>query len=238
MAVTALDSALWLPQHRDFGRPPEPAMSTSTTSQLERLTFFSDAVFAIAITLLVIEIHVPRLSTLDDQAFLLALHELQPSFTGFMLSFLVIGALWVAHHRVFGMLADYNPMIMWPNLVLLMAVAFMPFATALMSSNPLARVPELFYTATLLIAGLLQRLLFSLALRVPYVRSDVSQEQVAAARWRSWGLPTAAALSLVLAWFHPGYNNFLLIGIPVLVRVYSGIGRHRVLRQKALATST
>ena len=210
-------------------------MSTSTTSQLERLTFFSDAVFAIAITLLVIEIHVPHLATLDDQGFLLALHELQPSFTGFMLSFLVIGALWVAHHRVFGMLTDYNPVIMWPNLVLLMVVAFMPFATALMSSNPLARVPELFYTAILLIAGLLQRLLFSLALRAPYMRSDALPEQVAAARWRSWALPTAAALSLVVAWFHPGYNNFLLIGIPVLVRVYSGIGRHRILRQQTIS---
>ncbi|MFI4958198.1 MAG: TMEM175 family protein [Lysobacterales bacterium] len=213
-------------------------MSKSITSQLERLTFFSDAVFAIAITLLVIEIHVPRLATPDDQAFLAALHELQPSFTGFMLSFLVIGALWVAHHRVFGMLADYNPMIIWPNLVLLMVVAFMPFATALMSSNPLARVPELFYAATLLVAGLLQRLLFNLALRAPYVRSDVSPEQVAAARWRSWGRPTAATLSLVLAWFHPGYNNFLLISIPVLVRVYAGIGRHRIMRQQALATTT
>ena len=212
-------------------------MNKNTNSQLERLTFFSDAVFAIAITLLVIELHVPHLGTQDDMAFLLALRELQPSFMGFMLSFLVIGALWMAHHRVFGMLADYNPAIMWPNLLLLMVVAFMPFATALMSSNPLARVPELFYAATLLIVGLLQRLLFTLALRAPYVRSDVPLEQVRAARWRSWGLPSAAALSLVLAWLHPGYNNFLLIGIPVLVRVYSGIGRRHAPRLPAIVTS-
>jgi uncharacterized membrane protein len=118
-----------------------------------------------------------------------------------------------------------------------MVVAFMPFATALMSSNPLARVPELFYAATLLIVGLLQRLLFTLALRAPYVRSDVPPEQANAARWRSWGLPSAAALSLVLAWFHPGYNNFLLIGIPVLVRMYSAIGRRHAPRLPAIVTS-
>ena len=134
-------------------------------AQLERLKAFSDAVFAIAITLLVIEVHVPRLDTLDDAAYLAALAHLVPSFMGFALSFLTIGALWVAHHRLFGVLEGYEPTLMWPNMLLLMVIAFMPFATALMSSNPLARVPEVFYSATLLAAGLLQLLLFRLALK-------------------------------------------------------------------------
>ena len=98
---------------------------------------------------------------------------------GFVISFLVIGALWAAHHRVFGMLGDYDSRLVMPNIVLLMVVAFMPFATALMSSNPLARVPELFYSATLLLAGLLQCWLFGRALREPYLRADV----IAARRW-------------------------------------------------------
>ncbi|WP_266169230.1 TMEM175 family protein [Dyella subtropica] len=206
---------------------------TTNASQLERLTFFSDAVFAIAITLLIIEVHVPHMSTGDDLAYLQALRELQPSFMGFMLSFLVIGALWMAHHRVFGMLADYNSAIMWPNMVLLMVVAFMPFATALMSSNASARVPELFYAGTLLLAGLLQHWLFSVALRAPYVRKDVTPDEIAATRWRSWGLPTAAALSLVAAWFAPGWNNFLMLGIPLLVRLYASVGRRRALHLQA-----
>jgi uncharacterized membrane protein len=149
---------------------------------------------------------------------------------GFVLSFLVIGALWVAHHRVFGMLADYSPTIMWPNMLLLMAVAFMPFATAFMSSAPLARVPEMFYSGTLLVAGLLQRMLFTRALRAPYLRHELAPELVSATRWRSWGLPTAAALSLVIAWFAPGWNNLVLIGIPLLVRLYAMMGRRRALR--------
>jgi uncharacterized membrane protein len=207
---------------------------SKNSSQLERLTFFSDAVFAIAITLLIIEVHVPHVSG-DDAAYWQALRELWPSFFGFMLSFLVIGALWMAHHRVFGMLADYSPRILWPNMLLLMVVAFMPFATALMSSHTLARVPELFYSGTLLMAGLLQRWLFALALRAPYVHADVPAEEVAAARARSWGLPTAAALSFVAAWFAPGFNNFLLIAIPFLVRLYAAAGRRRALRAKAAA---
>jgi len=204
-------------------------------SQLERLTFFSDAVFAIAITLLIIEVHVPHINGVADALYWQALGELGPSLFGFMLSFLVVGMLWMAHHRVFGMLHDYSPRLMWPNMLLLMTVAFMPFATSLMSSNPLARVPELIYASTLLVAGLLQHQLFAIALREPYVRTDVPAEEVTAARWRSWGLPTASALALLMAWFLPGYNNFLLIGIPILTRLYAAAGRRHALRQQAVA---
>ncbi|MGN6741495.1 TMEM175 family protein [Dyella sp.] len=202
-------------------------MSTHA-SQLERLTFFSDAVFAIAITLLVIEIHVPRLGVVDDQAYLAALHELMPSFMGFILSFLVIGALWAAHHRVFGLLADYDSGLVMPNLLLLMVIAFMPFATALMSANPLARVPELFYAGTLLTAGLLQRWLFGKALRAPYLRRDVAPADVVAVRARSWALPTAALLAFALAWVAPAYNNFVLLLIPLLARLLPRLARRRL----------
>ncbi|OOG44280.1 hypothetical protein B0E52_07755 [Rhodanobacter sp. C06] len=201
------------------------------TQQLERLKAFSDAVFAIAITLLVIEVHVPRLDTLDDAAYLAALAHLIPSFMGFMLSFLTIGALWIAHHRLFGVLDGYEPRLMWPNMLLLMVVAFMPFATALMSSNPLARVPEVFYSATLLAAGLLQLLLFQLALRPGRVRAGVPPEEVNALRWRALTLPTAAIAALLAAPHMPGNNNFFLLTIPLLARVFPAIGRRRALRR-------
>ena len=205
------------------------------TSQLERLTFFSDAVFAIAITLLVIEVHVPRLATLDDAAYLQALGELAPSFMGFALSFLTIGALWIAHHRVFGLLEEHDERLVWPNMLLLMVVAFMPFATALMSSAPLARVPEVFYAGTLLLAGLLQHWLFRRALAPGRVRADAPPEEVAALRWRSLGLPTAAALALVAAFWIPAWSDFLLLGIPLLVRLYARLGRRRALREAGIA---
>ena len=201
------------------------------TPQLERLKAFSDAVFAIAITLLVIEVHVPRLDTLDDTAYLAALAHLIPSFMGFMLSFLTIGALWIAHHRLFGVLDGYEPRLMWPNMLLLMVIAFMPFATALMSSNPLARVPEMFYSATLLAAGLLQLLLFQLALRPGRVRTGVPPEELNALRWRALTLPTAATAALLAAPHIPGNNNFFLLTIPLLARVYAAIGRRRALRR-------
>lgn len=208
----------------------------TTTSQLERLTFFSDAVFAIAITLLVIEVHVPHLATLEDAAYLAALGGLLPSFLGFALSFLTIGALWIAHHRVFGLLEEHDERLLWPNMLLLMVVAFMPFATALMSAQPRARVPEVFYAATLLLAGLLQHWLFRRALAPGRTRAEVPPAEVAALRWRSLGLPTAAALALVTAFWLPAWSDGLLLTIPWLVRLYAGLGRRHALRRIAASS--
>jgi uncharacterized membrane protein len=130
----------------------EPAGGTLA---LERLVFFSDAVFAIAITLLVLEIHVPRLeSGAPSAAFAAELGQLVPNMLGFALSFMVIGLFWLGHHRLFVGTHVFASALMWPNLFFLMAIAFMPFATAFMSANGNAFVPALVYNLTLLASAL------------------------------------------------------------------------------------
>lgn len=192
-------------------------MSQGQEQQLERLTFFSDAVFAIAITLLVIEIHVPDPEGADDAAWLQALGHLVPHFLGFVLSFVVVGALWAAHHRVFGVLRRFDPAIVWRNLALLMAVAFMPFSSALMSEHPTERIPEMFYSLNLFIAGLLQWRLFRTALRVPFLAEGVAESDVAAMRRRTLALPLMSTLSFLLAFWIPGPSNLPLMLMPLVV---------------------
>jgi uncharacterized membrane protein len=123
---------------------------------LDRLVFFSDAVFAIAITLLVLEIHVPDLPRSEDiagswEAFL----SLGPSLFAFALSFLVIGRFWMGHHERFRPVRHYDPRLMWPNLLYLMAIVFMPFATAFLGRNLGHFVPALVYNLAMLVLALL-----------------------------------------------------------------------------------
>ena len=83
--------------------------------QLERMILFSDAVFAIAITLLVIEMKIPEISRelLTEQALAESLTHLIPKFVGFIISFMIIGLYWTVHHRLFGFVVDYNPRLLW-----------------------------------------------------------------------------------------------------------------------------
>ncbi|MFN8251510.1 MAG: TMEM175 family protein [Ferruginibacter sp.] len=100
--------------------------------QLERMILFSDAVFAIAITLLVIEIKVPEFEHgVTQQMLLHAMAEKWPDFVGFIISFAVIGQFWTNHHKLFGYVKDYNGGLMWLNLLMLLWIALMPFSTYL-----------------------------------------------------------------------------------------------------------
>src|SRR5262245_59528459 len=92
----------------------------------ERLLFFSDAVFAIAITLLVIEIRVPEHAGASDGELARALLSRLPQIIGFLISFFLIGQTWIEHHRMCRLLAGYDLGLVWRNLCLLLFVAFMP----------------------------------------------------------------------------------------------------------------
>lgn len=133
--------------------------------KLERLTFFSDAVFAIAMTLLVIEVRLPELHAATDRALAQALTDLLPNYIGFIISFLVIGRFWTGHHRLMSMIDATDPALVRANLLLLMAIAFMPFPTAVLSDHSLLRVAICFYTACLMLVGLANVRVIKVALR-------------------------------------------------------------------------
>ncbi len=98
-----------------------------TTNRLEA---FSDAVFAVAITLLVLELSVP----VGDDLW----HELKdewPSFAAFFVSFWVIGIIWVNHHAVIDHIARADRGVLYLNLLVLMTVVFIPFSTALLAEH-------------------------------------------------------------------------------------------------------
>jgi uncharacterized membrane protein len=115
---------LWrLPRHED---------DETADEGMGRILALSDGVFAIALTLLIIEIAVP---TAGDASLGRALLQLWPRYVAYLLSFLVIARFWVNHHQAFRLIGRYDQPLLWLNLILLMFVAFLPFPTAVLGRH-------------------------------------------------------------------------------------------------------
>lgn len=132
---------------------------------LERLIFFSDAVFAIAITLLALEIRLPANVDLESNELLLnALIAIWPKYLSYAISFLVIGTYWLIHHRSFRHIVRYDRRLLMLNLWLLMAIAFIPFPSSVIGESN-SRVATIFYALTMTVTGLLSTLNWMYAYR-------------------------------------------------------------------------
>jgi uncharacterized membrane protein len=101
----------------------------SVSRDTQRSVAFSDAVFAITITLLVLEIKPPA----DDDRLLHGLVALWPSYLAYVVTFLFIGQVWVNHHVMFDHIRTANRVVLFLNTLLLMVVAFLPFATSVLA---------------------------------------------------------------------------------------------------------
>ncbi|MGW1505063.1 TMEM175 family protein [Streptomyces mirabilis] len=96
-----------------------------------RVEAFSDGVFAIAITLLILDIKVPKVG--ENGSLWEALGQQWPSYAAYVVSFLVIGIMWVNHHQVFSYVARVDRPLMFLNLLMLMVVAAVPWPTAMLA---------------------------------------------------------------------------------------------------------
>ena len=196
------------------------ASEQSPAHPLERLIFFSDAVFAIAITLLVIELHPPHFPKgTPDINHVAALANLIPNFVAFFISFFVIGAFWAGHHRAFSLARHWSPTLLFPNIFMLAAIAFMPFVTAYMGTNIGQRVPAVLYNAVLMVTGLLNTRLIRLVTSPPVVDEHADPLVIARTRARGWGVTLGAALALALALAAPTFSQFGLLTIPLWLRL-------------------
>lgn len=185
----------------------------------ERLTFFSDAVFAIAITLLVIEIKVPHLESTDWREVPQALAASSHSLFGYVLSFLVIGRFWQGHHITMQLMNRHIRRITWPNLLMLLFIAFMPFATAFMSDNMANLGALLFYNLVLLAVALAYMWIVHIATDASHVRAGTSPEARATARARSHGVVATILLTLAITPFTgglPGIGQLALAAMPLI----------------------
>jgi uncharacterized membrane protein len=132
-----------------------PTTSDYTQLGLERIMLFSDAVMAIAITLLVIDLKLPEIpAALAAQQLPARLGELTPRIVSFMISFSVVGVYWSSHHRHFGYIRRYDGRLIALNLVFLLFVALMPFFASLLGQYSIVPLAVAAYALGVAATGL------------------------------------------------------------------------------------
>ncbi|MFD0862016.1 TMEM175 family protein [Sungkyunkwania multivorans] len=157
-----------------------------------RVINFSDAVFSIAMTLLVLEIAIPSARQVKTDGTWSVLSNLIPNFVGFLVSFFVIALYWIAHLRLMKYVSSIPSKLLWLNILLLLFVVLLPFSTAFYSGGFVHTGPFVFYSLNLAIIGIFNYLM---------IRYVSKKEGVAlgldtiTAKWLKW-----RALNVVYVW--------------------------------------
>jgi len=209
--------------------------------QLERLILFSDAVFAIAITLLIIEIKIPEIhENVTDRVLLNALAHLLPKFFGFIISFLMIAMYWTVHHRMFGFVINYTPRLLWLNLFFLFFIVLMPFSMGFYSEytggeliTRQLKIPLTFYAMNLVAVGVTNYFLWSYISNPKLKLLDESVDQMAIrmAKVRSITVPAIFFLMLPVAYLT---DVFFAVFIPILIPVALRITKRFATKQNKI----
>ena len=135
--------------------------------EFDRAAFFSDAVYAIAMTLLVVGIGVPHVS---DAHLGRALSNLDDSIVSFFIGFFVLGYYWISHHQMFSQLRAVNTPLLVVNLVYLAVIAFLPFPTAIVGVNGDAPLAFVLFAGCLAAVSILEVAIYLCAIRYDLLR--------------------------------------------------------------------
>jgi TMEM175 potassium channel family protein len=193
--------------------------------QMERFIMFSDGVFAICITLLVIEIKVPdknEYHIFNDIGLWEYLAHRALIFLGFFISFGVIGHYWTVHHRIFGYGKAYTSGLLWLNLGFLFSVVLLPFSSGILAefgADPKMYLPYGIYVGNMCFTGFMNCWLW---LYVSNPRRNLLTHKISAARirlglYRSLIVPSVFLVSFLLSFFFPVFSRFLPISIPIVL---------------------
>lgn len=194
---------------------------------IERIAFFSDAVFAIAITLMAIEIHPPHVIKGDTEAMVWQkFKEILPEFVGLLVSFWLIGGAWLRHHQLFKYVDNFDMRFMSINLWLLFIIILFPFSTSFLFNSifhgAVSKLQVFFYLGVPLFSNIILYRLYKL----------VNKKHLKGAADKNFHIAVFSlgtmivAFSLAIAWiaifpikYHPFGYIFLGI-IPMAINYY------------------
>jgi uncharacterized membrane protein len=158
----------------------------------QRLEAFSDGVFAIAITLLVLTLVVPARDTLGSESLVAALGHQWPAFAAYLISFLVIGIIWINHHAMFDRVRRIDRLVLFANLGLLLVVSAIPFPTRLLAeyltAGSDARTAAAVYSGTMVAMSIAYTLLWLAITRDAALLHEDLDPRVGRAALRRFGI--------------------------------------------------
>ena len=164
-----------------------------------RVVSFSDAVFSIAMTLLVLEVAIPNSEEAMNEQLGTILANRIPSFIGLLVSFLVTALYWIAHMRIMRYIKEVSYSLLWLNIILLLFIVLLPFSTGLYVKGFGAEAPFAFYCFNLSAIGFLNFLM------IRYITKHEEELTSLIGKWEK-----ARALNTVFVWVLAGMLAFVL----------------------------
>jgi uncharacterized membrane protein len=192
-----------------------------------RLEAFSDGVFAIVITLLILDIKLPKVDYADLPA---GLSALLPTIGVYVLSFLLIGMYWVFHHYTFLFMKEADGVLLWLNILFLLFISFLPFPTSLMGTYAFHTIPIVFYGLNLLCANMTGLLSILYLNRNRNLASEVFTEKIYKSQIRIYLIVNGCYLGCIgLAFFYPKLSCVLfgIVSVYLVFRsvIFMGVGK-------------
>jgi len=191
---------------------------TSVGIGKNRIESLADGIFAIALTLLVLDIKVPGLDPEEDSSHLfLELAALWPKFAAFVLSFLIIGVHWFGHHALMHYIRRADRSFIWLNLLYLLLISSMPFSTALLGAHHEVPLAFVVYAGNLIFAGLLLYAQFRYAAGPGRLfDADLDASFLRAGGRRILMGPFFYAIAIGLAFLNTGLSLAICALVPIL----------------------
>ena len=173
-----------------------------------RIEALSDGIFAIVMTLLVLELHVPKLpTTAPNVEVTAALISLGPKFVSYLVAFVSLGVFWIAHHMMYHAIRRADRTLLWLNIAFFMFVSLLPFSTSVLNAFPRALIAPFLFGANLALVGWFLFFQWAYAgLQSGMLAPFVTPEYRAGVQLRMLGVPVATTLTAFICFWSAGIS--------------------------------
>ncbi|MGB9978629.1 TMEM175 family protein [Methanobacterium sp.] len=187
-----------------------------TTGRIETLV---DGIFAIAMTLLVLNLSIPQLtSSVPNITIENYLISSIPKFFTYGLSFVILAIFWRVNHQQFYRIKRADSTFLWITVLWLLFVALVPFSTSLMGGYGETQSANIFFNINLLLIGIFSGLIWYYATKKDFIE-ELSREKITELNKLNLMLPIAALIAIGVSFVIPAFSTFMYLTIPIIKRI-------------------